>query len=244
MDKPHEIIWEREGDIGLMKISNPPQNYIKKPEFVDMQKLQEFVDTGIKALIIAGAGRHFSAGADTEAIKKQIEDKKCFTEQLIRGNYVLNYLDELDIPVIAAVSGVCFGAGLEIALSCDIRVCEPDALFAFPEINQGVFPGLGGVTRLSHLTGKPVAMELVMHGDMIGAVKAKELGVVDEISGKKQVLKHTFQLAKKMTDNRSLRVINAVMTSIKNSKMMSVADAVRIDAEMFARLVEESTEEE
>ena len=244
MDKDHKIIWEREGDIGLIKISNPPQNYIKKPELIDMQELQKFINTGIKALIIAGAGRHFSAGADTEVIKEQIKDKKCFTEQLIRGNYVLNYLDELNIPVIAAISGVCFGAGLEIALSCDIRVCDHDALFAFPEINQGVFPGLGGITRLSALTGKPVAMELVMHGDLINVEKAKELGIVDEISGKKRSLEKAVSLAKKMTDNRPLRVIKAIMTSIKNSRTMSMEEAVRIDAEMFIRLVEESEEDE
>ena len=244
MGETHEIIWERAGDIGLLRISSPPQNYIKKPEFIDIQELQEFVHSGIKALIITGAGRHFSAGADREAIIKQIKDKKCFTEQLIRGNYVLNYLDELEIPVIAAITGVCFGAGFEIALSCDIRMCDPDTLFAFPEINQGVFPGLGGIARLSALTGKPVAMELVMHGDLINAEKAGELGIVDEITAKKQALDQALALAKKMTDNRPLRVINAIMTSIKNSRMLSMEEAVRTDAEMFTRLVEESLEEE
>ncbi len=232
------------GDVGLMKISNPPQNYIKKPDLINIQELEEFVSSGIKALVITGAGRHFSAGADIETVKEQIKDKKCFTEQLIRGNYVLNYLDEMDIPVIAAITGVCFGAGFEIALSCDIRICDPDTLFAFPEINQGVFPGLGGITRLSALTGKPVAMELVMHGDLINVEKAKELGIVDKISDKKRALEKAVSLAKKMTDNRQLSVIKAIMTSIKNSKMMSMEEAVRMDAEMFTRLVEKSLEKE
>jgi len=92
--------------------------------------------------------------------------------------------------------------------------------------------------------GKPVAMELVMHGDMIHAEKAKELGIVDEISDKKQAMKQAVRLAKKMTDNRPLSVINAVMNSIKNSKMLNVEEAVKVDAEMFARLVKESMEEE
>jgi enoyl-CoA hydratase len=244
MAETHEIIWERMGDVGLMKISNPPQNYIKKPDLINIQELEEFVSSGIKALVITGAGRHFSAGADIETVKEQIKDKKCFTEQLIRGNYVLNYLDEMDIPVIAAITGVCFGAGFEIALSCDIRICDPDTLFAFPEINQGVFPGLGGITRLSALTGKPVAMELVMHGDLINVEKAKELGIVDKISDKKRALEKAVSLAKKMTDNRQLSVIKAIMTSIKNSKMMSMEEAVRMDAEMFTRLVEKSLEKE
>ncbi len=244
MEKAHEIIWERTGDIGLIKISNPPQNYIKKPDLIDVQELEEFVNSGIKALIITGAGRHFSAGADIETVKEQISDKKCFTEQLIRGNYVLNYLDDLDIPVMAAITGVCFGAGFEIALSCDIRICDPDTLFAFPEINQGVFPGLGGIARLSALTGKPVALELVMHGDLINVEKAKELGIVDEVANKKRALEKAVSMAKKMTDNRPLSVIKAIMTSIKNSRMMSMEEAVRKDAEMFIRLVEESEKDE
>jgi len=240
MGKEHEIILEREGDIGLLIIKNLPQNYLKRPELIEMRQLQEFVATGIKALIITGAGRHFSAGADPETIKSQVKDKKCFTEQLIRGNYILNYLDELKIPVIAAVSGVCFGAGFEIALSCDIRICELTSLFAFPEINQGIFPGLGGITRLSELTGKAVAMELVMHGDMINAAKAKKFGIVDEVTAKKQALDQARILAKKMTDNRPLRVIKAVMTSINNCKALGMEEALKKDAELFARLVEES----
>ncbi|RLD74355.1 MAG: hypothetical protein DRJ02_05010 [Bacteroidetes bacterium] len=240
MGKEHEIILKREGDIGLLTIKNLPQNYLEQPELIDVRELEKFVATGIKALIITGAGRNFSAGANPETIKNQIKDKKCFTEQLIRGNYVLNYLDELKIPVIAAISGVCFGAGLEIALSCDIRICEPSALFAFPEINQGVFPGLGGITRLSALTCKAMAMELVMHGDMFNAAKAKELGIVDEVSGKKQALDQARILAKKMTENRPLHVINAVMTSIDNCKTLGMEEAMKKDAELFALLVEES----
>lgn len=239
MREIHEIILERAGDIGVLKINNPPENYLENPELIPLDALKKFLEKGIKSLVITGAGRNFSAGADMRKMKEQIKDERCFTEQLIHGNSVLNYLDELDIPVIAAISGVCFGAGLEVALACDIRIADTDSLFAFPEINQGVFPGLGGINRLTLLTGKTVAMELVMHGDMINAEKAKSLGVVDQVAEHRQVLEQALELARKMTDNRPLTVIHAIMTSFAHHQQMPEEEAMRLDAGMFTRLVQD-----
>ena len=74
MKSEHKTILKRDGDVGLLEINNPPQNYLEQPEFVELDKLKEFVGTGIKALVISGTGRHFSAGADLESIKEQIKD--------------------------------------------------------------------------------------------------------------------------------------------------------------------------
>jgi enoyl-CoA hydratase/carnithine racemase len=157
-----------------------------------------------------------------------------------KGNRLLNYLDELEIPVIAAISGVCFGAGLEIALACDIRICEENALFAFPEANHDLFPGLGGSRRLAELTGKSTALELVLNGDMINAEKALELIIVDEVVEKKQALNHAIGLARKLTNNRSLDVIKAVMQSVNNSKVMTIEEVIKNDAQAFSKLARKS----
>ena len=236
MNTSHIIRMKRDGDIGLLEITNPPQNYLEQPDFIEIDKLKEFVGTGIKALVIAGSGRHFSAGADIDSIKEQIKDINVFREQMEKGNYLLNYLDELEIPVIAAISGVCFGAGIEIALACDIRICDENALFAFPEINHNLFPGLGGTRRLAKLTDKSIALELVLNGDMINAEKAFELHIVGEVVEKKQALNYSLELAKKMTSNRPLDVINAVMQSINNSKTMEMDEVIKEDANTFGNL--------
>jgi enoyl-CoA hydratase/carnithine racemase len=236
MKSGYEILLKRDGDIGLMEIKNPPQNYLEQAEFVDSDMLEEFVGSGIKALIIVGNRRHFSAGADLKSIQDQIKNINHFHQQMENGNHLLNYIDTLEIPVISAISGVCFGAGLEIALACDIRICEQNALFAFPEINHELFPGLGGTRRLAELTGKSTALELVLNGDMINVATARKLRLVDEVVDKKKALIHAIDLAKKMTNNRSLDVIHAVMRSLNNSKIMEMQEVIKNDAMTFGRL--------
>ncbi|NOX86806.1 MAG: enoyl-CoA hydratase/isomerase family protein [Chlorobi bacterium] len=242
MNSRPKIVLKREGETGVILLNNPPENYIEQPGFIDIEELQKFVGNGIKALVIGGAGRHFSAGAGREAMKESIKDINRFHTQLIEGNRLLNYIDELDIPVIAAISGVCFGAGLEIALACDIRICEENSLFAFPEINHKLFPGLGGTQRLAELTGKATAMELVLGGDMIAASKAKELGIIDEVIPKRKAIEHAVNMAGKLTENRPLKVINAVMQSISNYEKLTVEEAMKKEADMFAKLAQKAFE--
>lgn len=240
MNKKPKIILKREKDVGWLQINNPPENYLEQPDFIEIAELKKFIETGIKALVIEGTGRHFSTGADLENLKEQIKDKKAFHDQLMKGNNVINYIDELEIPVIAAISGVCFGAGLEIALVCDIRISDENALFAFPEVNHDLFPGLGGGKRLAELTGVSAALEIVLLGDMINAEKALELKIVDALVKKNEVKGYAVDLAKKITDNRPLKVIHAVMRSVNNSKSMSVDEYIKNDTEMFAELALES----
>lgn len=240
MNKTPRIILKREKDVGWLQINNPPENYLEQPDFIEIKELNNFIETGIKALVIEGSGRHFSAGADLEKLNEQIKDRKAFQDQLMKGNNLLNYIDELEIPVIAAISGVCFGAGLEIALACDIRICDENALFAFPEVNHDLFPGLGGVKRLVELTGMSAALELVLLGDMINAENAMELHIADAVVKKNEAKLFAVDLARKMTENRSLKVIHSVMRSVNNSKIMSADELIKHDTEMFAELAIES----
>lgn len=240
MNRTPRIILKREKDVGWLQINNPPENYLEQPEFIEIDELKKFIETGIKALLIEGVGRHFSGGADLEKLKDQIKDRKAFQDQLIKGNNLLNYIDELEIPVIAAISGVCFGAGLEIALACDIRICDENALFAFPEVHQDLFPGLGGAKRLAELTSVSAALELALSGDMINTEKALELQLIDILVKKNEARKCAVDLARKITDNRPLKVIRAVMRSINNIALMSFDEQIRCDAEMFVELAFES----
>jgi len=240
MNNTPRIILKREKDVGWLQINNPPENYLEEPEFIKIEELKKFIETGIKSLVIEGVGRHFSAGADLEKLKEQIKDRKAFQDQLMKGNNLLHYIDELEIPVIAAISGVCFGAGLEIALACDIRICDENALFAFPEVNYNLFPGLGGAKRLAELTGVSAALELALSGDMINAEKALELQIIDTLVKKNEARKFAVDLARKITDNRPLKVIRAVMRFVKTSTSMSVDEQIKYDTEMFAELALES----
>lgn len=240
----HKIILKREEDIGLFEISNPPQNYLDQPDFIEIGELKNFVESGIKALVVFGSGRHFSAGADLDSMREQINDANLFQNKLQKGNQLLDYVDELNIPVIAAISGVCFGAGLEIALAADIRVCDEKALFAFPEVNQDLIPGLGGIRRLEELVGVSTSLELTLSGDMINANSALHLKIVDDIVERKKVLEFSILKARILTNNRPLKVINAIMQSINNSKNMTIDEVVKSDTKLFTELALEALNDE
>lgn len=240
MNQKSSVNMKREDDIGLLEINNPPENYLDRPDFIDLTTLKEFTGSGIKALVISGVGRHFSAGADLKSIKQQIKQSNSFQESLKKGNYLLNFIDEMSIPVIAAISGVCFGAGLEIALSCDIRYCDKKSLFAFPEINHELFPAMGGYKRLATLTGKQAAIEMIIKGDMINAEKASELSIVEGIVDEMNVEAYSSHFAKAITRNRKLKVIKAIMKSISNHEKLSNSEAIIEDAAMFTSLAKDA----
>ena len=232
----NNVEWKRDKDIGILKLNNPPENYLTHPEFISKETLRNFVDSGIKGLIITGIGRHFSAGADPETIINQAYDPETLKHNLIQGNQLLNFIENLEIPVIAAITGVCFGGGLEIALSCHIRISSKKSLFAFPEINQEVMPGLGGISKTERLAGKLNTLKLILSGDTINAKTAHNLKLVDYITEHNNVKDFALGLLKSITADRTLRIINAVMRSIHNSRNLSYEDAVIEDAETFCQL--------
>ena len=141
--------WEVVDNFGILTINNPPQNFLTEPEIVSLSDLQRWTSNEtLRGLIVQGKGRHFSAGADKNNILTA-PDEEGIRNNLTKGKKVLDYLWDLPIPTIAAIRGVCFGGGLEVALSCHIRICSDKALFSFPETGLGIMPGLHGTVKAS-----------------------------------------------------------------------------------------------
>ena len=153
-----------------------------------------------------------------------------------KGKELLDYLQDLDIPVAAAISGVCFGGGLEIALACHMRICSENALFAFPETNLGLMPGLGGTFRLGERLSLQDSLKMILGGDMINAEEALSLKVVDTIIRNEEPLLYTFHFLRKITEGRPLKIINYVMQALKNSKRLSAEESMREETRMFCDL--------
>ncbi len=201
-----------------------------------IEKLKSWLTDDIKGLIITGAGRHFSGGADLDNLMELAKNESELLQNMQKGNDLLNFIDNLEIPVVAAISGVCFGGGLEIALACDIRICTERSMFAFPEINHDLIPGLGGIGRLQKLTGQKMAMDMFFSGDTINAKKAMELKVVDYVIPKYGFLEFSKNYLSRMVENRPIKVINMLMRSINNSKKLDFNDVIKRDVEMFCEL--------
>ena len=227
---------EKNNKVAILTLNSPPENKLLKPEFIDKDELEKFI-TGneIKCLIIKGEGRHFSAGADIESIKQQLKDNT-LPQKLNQGKELLSYIYNLDIPVIAAIGGVCFGGGLEIALSAHIRVISEKAMLAFPESMHNLMPGLSGSYAIKkHLTlGQSI--EMMLCGDIVTAEKAMKLGLVDYVCSAKTTFEFSMQLATKMTNDKPLKVINHIMKALKNAYIMEKQEALQKETELFCEL--------
>lgn len=229
--------WERHGSFGVLTISNPPQNYIEKFKFVELSDLKRWTeDNTLKGMILTGRGRHFCAGFNKEDLFGAT-DGKAFLEVLKKNNEIPYYFEELSVPVVAAIKGVCFGAGLELALSCHIRVCSEKALMSFPETGYGIIPGLNGAIRLGKKIGLCHAMEMVLAGKIIHSDEALEMGIVDYIVPSKEVFGFSLNLLEKLTRDRQNDVIHSVMKSLNNSRKLTLDEAAEEETKMFASLV-------
>jgi len=236
MEKSKIVHWERQGEIGFLSISNGRENYLNTPDFVDINDLKKWTsEEGLKGIIITGLGRNFSAGANLDQLHELAADEKLLHEKMNRGKEILDFIEDLDIPVIASINGICFGGGLEIALACHLRVASPKALFAFPETNHGLIPGLGGTHRLTQLMGKK-AFELILNGTMQDAQLAKDTGLIDYLSDDKNSLEYSTEFLKSMIEDRPVEVIKSVMQAIKNSTKMSKDEALKAETELFCKL--------
>jgi enoyl-CoA hydratase/carnithine racemase len=244
MDLQKRDIWERTGGIGVLSLYSSHQNYLNEPEFIKQELLEElFGEPGLKGVIIKGSGRHFSAGADMDKLRQLAKDESMLEKKISAGKELIRIIENAHIPVIAEISGVCFGGGLEIALACHIRICSDNALFAFPEVNYGIMPGLGGTITLSKLIGAGRSAEIILSGDMVDAQKALGLKLADYIVPFKELHAFTLDFLDKMTAGRDIEVIHSVMQSIHNSQTMELERALEEETKLFCALAVKNMQE-
>lgn len=234
--KTKNVSWKKEGFIGILSIENQRENYLVNPEFVSISQLEEWLADDIRGMIITGSGRHFSAGADLKEINRLNKNPEDLESALNQGNRLLNFISQLEIPTVAAINGVCFGGGFEIALTCDIRFCTRRSLFAFPEINFNLIPGLGGLNRLQRICGQRNAMEILFSGDTINANMALELKIADRIIDEPNMIDYCMNYLTGLIKGRSPEVIRMLMRSFRNAEYLSADETMKKDVEIFCHL--------
>src|ERR671916_2457660 len=174
---------EPQGDIAVIKINRPEAlNAMNTDVIAELSRAIDIVgvDDGIKVVIITGAGeRSFCAGADI-AYMVNIDPMKA-EKYASSAQAVLNKIEKLEKPVIAAVNGFALGGGCELAMACDIRIASSNAKMGQPEVTIGIPPGWGGTQRLMRLVGPAKAKELIFTGKMIMADEAYHIGLVNKV---------------------------------------------------------------
>ena len=153
----------------------------------------------MKALIITGNDKFFSAGADLNEIS-QLTAPQAF-EFSRAGQALMQAIDNFPVPVIAAIRGYCMGGGMDLALACDYRIAAPNAVFGHRGATLGVITGWGGTERLPRLIGKSRAMQMFLLAEMVKADEALRIGLVDRIAD--DPIKDGFVLAEKSDGRKS-----------------------------------------
>jgi len=164
----------------------------------------------IKCVVLTGAEKKaFVAGAD---IKEFSDFNKMQGRNLSKNGQdkLFNLIENSPIPFIAAINGFALGGGLELAMSCHIRVASDNAKMGLPEVSLGVIPGYGGTQRLPQLVGKGKAMEMIMSAGMISAKEAKECGLVNQVTTQEELLSVVEKIAGKIVSNSSVAISAAI----------------------------------
>lgn len=165
-------------------------------------------DEKVGCIIITGSGnKAFVAGADIE----ELRNMTCFEAKEFSklGHEIFNFIENNDKPVIAAVNGYALGGGLELAISCDIRIAAENAKFGLPEINLGIIPGFGGTQRLPKVVGIGKAKEMIFTGKVIDAIEAEKIGLVNKVVPAEELLKSAIEMANEITSKSSLSLKQA-----------------------------------
>jgi len=203
------ISVEVRGHIGVITMNRPARmNAISLKVLREMESVAERIPHGVRAAVLTGAGeKAFAVGADIDEMKDFTKQQACIFSQ--KGTAVCKKIEDLPIPVIAAVNGFALGGGLELALCCDIRLAAENAVFAFPETSLGVTPGFGGTQRLTRAVGISVAKELIYTGRRIDAKQAARIGLVNAVYPRDSLLEKALEMAEEIAENAPIAVRGA-----------------------------------
>ncbi len=184
--------------VAIAWLANGQMNSISQQVVTDLQSVWAQVkDTGVRALVIASSNPFlFSAGADVKAFTTM--DEAGGRELLERTHALLREIGTSGVATVAAVNGLAFGGGCELAMACDVRIAARSALFGQPEIKLGIIPGFGGTQRLPRLVGQSKALEMNLIGDPILAEEAFELGLVNLVVEDHELLDTALHWARRL----------------------------------------------
>jgi enoyl-CoA hydratase/carnithine racemase len=206
---PYEtLLYEKLDGIATVTVNRPEKlNPLSQKVMEELDECFHGIqkDDEVKAVILTGAGeKAFVAGADISqlAVQTPVEG----SETSIRGQRVLDFIENLGKPVIAAVNGYALGGGCELAMACTLRVASDNARFGQPEVKLGILPGYAGTQRLPRLVGKGRAFEILLSGEPITAEEAYRIGLINRVVLAKDLLATARDLARKIMSNAPLAV--------------------------------------
>ena len=236
MNKFEFVHFERHAKVGIITLRRPPITALNADVLNSLELIAiEFIhDPAIRAIVLTGGDRAFSAGADIREFSS-LADERAIRDWITRGHRVISYIEHSRKPVVAAIEGYCLGGGLELALGCHLRVAAETAELGLPEIKLGIIPGFGGTQRLPRLIGRGPATMLMLTGDSITGRRASDLGLVDQLVGKGEALSAASSLAD-LLSQRSQTAMASILELVDEAGGSSPSHSLglEIDAEVRA----------
>lgn len=228
---------EKEAGIAVVTINNPPLNVLssKVTEELNQAFLSLKADEEVIAVILTGAGeRAFMAGADITEFPALMGNPN-IKGYVMDTHHFLNELADFPKPTIAALNGLTFGGGCELALACDIRIADENIQIGLPEVKLGLFPGGGGTQRLPRLVGEAKAKQLMYTGEPIPALEALQIGLVNEVVASGTALAEARKLADKIASN-SLSALSRIKKAVNSGMQMELKQGLEYEADLFAEV--------
>jgi enoyl-CoA hydratase len=228
------VLYEKRGAIAYITVNRPKVlNALNAPTWQDLRTAFEDAqnDPAVRGLILMGAGdKAFIAGADigglAQATAIDAERSSRF------GQRVLDLIENLGKPVVAAINGFALGGGCETAMACTIRIAVEHAKFGQPEVKLGLLPGGGGTQRLPRLVGKGRALQLILSGAIIDAQEAHRIGLVNEVVPAAELIARAEAILNEIAANAPIAV-KYVLDAVNNGMETSQSEGLALEASYF-----------
>jgi enoyl-CoA hydratase/carnithine racemase len=228
------LLYEKKGPIAYVTLNRPRVlNALNQRTWENLRTAFEDAreDAQVRGVILTGAGdKAFIAGADISELAHvtAVEAEKSSSY----GQAVLNLIENLGKPVIAAVNGFALGGGCETAMACTIRVASEHAKFGQPEVTLGLIPGGGGTQRLPRLIGKGRALQIILSGEMISAQEAFRMGLVNEVVPAAELITRAEAILKRIFSNAPVAV-KYLLEAVNKGMETSQAEGLSLEASLF-----------
>jgi enoyl-CoA hydratase len=228
------LLLDQDGAVAILTVNRPRVLNALNSQTLDELRRAVLAlkhDEAVRAVVLTGAGdRAFAAGADITELAT--ESPAAGREHALRGQHVLDLIEHMGKPVIAAINGFALGGGCELAMACTLRIAADSAKLGQPEINLGLIPGYAGTQRLARIVGRGRALELLLTGDPLGADEALRLGLVNRVVPAAELLSESKRLAASLATKPALSV-RYILAAVHKGLEMPLPQAQVYEATLF-----------
>lgn len=232
------IAFAREGAVGILRLDRPEKlNAMTEAMGAAIAALVPRInaDPSLRCVIVHGAGRSFSAGGDLDFLEENSRREQNENTALMQRFYTrFLALREIDVPTIALLHGRATGAGLCLALACDIRLASVDALLSFNFVKVGLTPGMGGSWLLSRVVGEARALDLLLTGRTLSAYDAQALGLVGAVHEADRLYSEGLHVANRVAEGAP-EAVSATKLLVRQALAISLEEALAAEAVAQAR---------